>query len=80
MTDLQAVVDRFFEQYDEDKSGTLHIDDTRPLYARLREQRPDLNLTDDGYESWFAAIDGNDSKTISKEDLLEYLQSINYTQ
>ncbi len=70
MADLQAVVASFFQQYDEDQSGTLHIDDTRPLYARLRSERPDLGLTDEGYEQWFAQIDGNDTKTISQEDLL----------
>ena len=78
MADLKTVVADFFKLYDDDASGTLHIDDSRPLYARLRAERPDLNLTDEGYEEWFSKIDGDDSKTISQEDLLGYLEGINY--
>lgn len=75
---LEATVANLFAKYDADQSGTLHIDDARPLYEQLAAERPDLNLTPEGYEAWFAGIDGDDSKTISPEDLQGYLASVNY--
>ncbi len=79
---IAATVAALMDQYDEDKSGTLHSDDTRPFYDKLAADRPDLGLTAEGYQEWFNAIDGNSdlSGTISPEDLTAYLEKINYGQ
>ena len=75
---LEQFVDEMFDFYDADKSGTLHAVDIRGGFDKLAAERPDLGLTDAGYQAWFDGIDGNGSGDISKEDLLNYLRSINY--
>lgn len=81
MADLTAVVATIFEQYDSEAegTGTLIASELRAFYDQLAVKRPDLNLTDATYDEWFAKIDGDGTKTVSPEDLLGYLNSINYT-
>ena len=75
---VEDYVAKLFEKYDQDKSGTLHAEDIRPAWEKLREKRPDLGLTEEGYQAWFDAIDGNGSGDLSQEDVVGYLKSINY--
>jgi Ca2+-binding EF-hand superfamily protein len=78
MADLDHIVEDIMKKYDLDASGTLSSDDTVPLYAEIRTNRPDLGLDEAGFTNWFDAIDHDHDGTISKEELKGYLAGVNY--
>ena len=79
MADQAANAKAIFEQYDEDKSGTLSKEDLVGFFDKLSAARGDLGLSKDNYDAWFSSIDEDGSGTISVEDLEKYLGTINYS-
>ena len=80
MSSIEEQVDKIWEQYDSNKDGTLNVDESREFYNELIAKRADLGLTADNINDWFGKIDKDSDGTISKPEMTEYLQSINYTQ
>ncbi len=76
--ETQHIVEDIWKQYDEDQSGTLNVDDTLPFFKIFIANRPDLGLTEENYQTWFDAIDGDHDGTITKEEMGTYLASVQY--
>ena len=79
MADLTTTVQSIYEKFDEDKDGNLSPVELRNFYDGLSASRGDLNLTADGFDAWFAAIDVNGNGSVAPDELKNYLTSINYT-
>ena len=83
MTSIPDFVNAIFAKYDSeaDGSGSLNIDELKEPYQKLAVERPDLGLTNEGYPAFFAKLsgdDGNSDGKATKEELIAYLESINY--
>lgn len=69
MASVQEVLDSIWVRYDFDKNGTLNSEEAEQLYLDISANRPDLGLTADGYQAWFAGIDADGDKTINRAEL-----------
>lgn len=74
-----AYVDYLYGQFDRDKDGYLTQEETKPLYDELSKHRPDLNLGPERFLHWFRSIDSDNDGGISKPEMMNYFDSINYS-
>jgi polyhydroxyalkanoate synthesis regulator phasin len=74
---VEAVAERIWTAYDSDHDGNINQEEAKAFFEELHSKRPDLNLT--SVEEWFKSIDTNGDGAISKEEMIEYLKSINFT-
>lgn len=72
-------MDDLWSKYDLDGDGHLNMQETRPFFENLVMTRTDLGLSYNLYESWFHSLDIDDEGVITKEKMLAYFISINYS-
>ncbi len=75
---IQATAGQSWATYDSDDDGNISLEESKPFFETLIAKRADLGLTADNHAAWFAGIDKNADGSISKEEMVEYLTSINY--
>ena len=79
MSTVQEIADQIWATYDTDNDGNINLEESRAFYHDLIAKRADLGLTADHLGEWFAKIDADSDGSISKEEMVVYLTSINYT-
>lgn len=79
MATIDQVIESIWTRYDFDQNGTLNQEEAEQLFLDISANRPELNLAATGFQAWFQSIDGDNDKTISRDELKGYLQGINYT-
>ena len=76
---IEQFVDDLWGKYDRDNDGFLTLEETKPFFENLVMTRSDLGLTYGLHESWFHSIDIDDDGVITRDEMLGYFISINYS-
>ena len=72
-------LDDLWARYDTDQDGLLVLEETAVLYADLvLSHGTEMGLEEENHQNWFQQIDQDKDGNISKEEMYEYLLSINY--
>ena len=72
-------MDDLWGKYDKDGDGYLTLEETKPFFETLVMSRSDLGLTYGLHEQWFHSIDIDDDGVITRDEMLAYFISINYS-
>lgn len=75
---IETIANQIWETYDSNKDGQINQEESKNFYEELITKRPDLGLTSANHGEWFGKIDTNNDGSISKEEMIQYLTSINY--
>ena len=77
--ELMDYLEDLWARYDADQDGYLVLEETAVLYADLvMSHGTEMGLEEENHNNWFHQIDQDYDGRISKEEMLEYLLSINY--
>lgn len=72
-------LDDIWARYDTDQDGYLVLEETAMLYADLvMSISVDMGLEEETHQNWFHQIDQDYDERITKEEMYQYLMSINY--
>ncbi len=79
ITELKDYLDDLWARYDADQDGYLVLEETAVLYADIvMIHGAEMGLEEENHKNWFHQIDLDYDGRINKEEMLEYLLSINY--
>ena len=76
---IEQFVDELWGKYDNDNDGYLTMEETKPFFENLVMVRSDLGLTYNLQQQWFNSIDVDGDGVITRDEMLGYFISINYS-
>lgn len=69
---------KIYQRFDVNNDKNLSKAEIKPFYLELIAKRPDLRLTESGFDKWFNSIDSDNNGDMDHSELEAYLFSINY--
>ena len=74
MSNLDELVDTIFQNFDEDKNGTLEAHEAKKFFEQLFSEAGE-SISEDNHSKIYASVDTNGDDRLSKDELRDILKA-----